>query len=122
MGDFNAIREDWERIGGNPRSVSAMEEFNDCHDTWGLMEFASQALRMTWCNGQEEGGDPTFPKKTKKKWLSEGDQNSKFFHVVVSQWRKDSNFSNATKWWDNAQFSRKNSSWGYKVVSKLSCW
>lgn len=30
MGDFNSIKEDGERIGGQPRPLAAMEEFNNC--------------------------------------------------------------------------------------------
>lgn len=54
MGDLNVIREDEERIGGNPRSLSAMEEFNSCIDHCGLLELGFIGSRMTWCN--EHGG------------------------------------------------------------------
>ncbi|XP_040990989.1 uncharacterized protein LOC121238224 [Juglans microcarpa x Juglans regia] len=51
VGDFNAIRSDAERIGGNPRSLLAMTEFNGCVDTCGLVEMRFQGRMMSWCNG-----------------------------------------------------------------------
>ncbi|XP_042962702.1 uncharacterized protein LOC122296976 [Carya illinoinensis] len=51
VGDFNIIREDRERIGGNPRSLSAMSEFNSCIHNCGLVEMTSYGGRMSWCNG-----------------------------------------------------------------------
>ncbi|KAF5459676.1 hypothetical protein F2P56_019603 [Juglans regia] len=53
IGDFNLIREDGERIGDNPRSLSAMEEFNCCLDNCSLLDLAFVGSHMTWCNGHE---------------------------------------------------------------------
>ncbi|XP_022854164.1 uncharacterized protein LOC111375558 [Olea europaea var. sylvestris] len=189
-GDFNIIREDGERIGGQPRPLSAMGEFNDCLDNCGLVEMRAHGRRMSWCNGRsgqammwakldrvmvnsvllnehnfcemeflsrkssdhcpmlihfskaflrygpspfrfqnmwsmhdtfnqmvmwQSGFDPNLEaefldtkaelqlwekreetrlaQKAKKKWLVEGDQNSKFFHAVVNQRRKSSHIS-----------------------------
>ncbi|XP_042980145.1 uncharacterized protein LOC122310315 [Carya illinoinensis] len=51
VGDFNIIREDRERIGGNPRSLSAMSECNSCMHNCGLVEMTGYGGRMSWCNG-----------------------------------------------------------------------
>ncbi|KAG2668051.1 hypothetical protein I3760_15G142400 [Carya illinoinensis] len=51
VGDFNIIREDRERIGGNPRSLSAMSEFNSCIHNCGLVEMTGYGGRMSWCKG-----------------------------------------------------------------------
>lgn len=51
MGDFNIIRGDGERIGGNPGALSAMEEFNVCLDNCGLLELSYFGGRVSWCNG-----------------------------------------------------------------------
>ncbi|KAF5481500.1 hypothetical protein F2P56_002144 [Juglans regia] len=51
LGDFNVIRRDSERVGGNPRPFISMLEFNDCIDRCGLLETSSSGQRMSWCNG-----------------------------------------------------------------------
>ncbi|XP_035540358.1 uncharacterized protein LOC118344262 [Juglans regia] len=51
LGDFNVIRRDSERVGGNPRPFISMLEFNDCIDRCGLLEVSSSGQRMSWCNG-----------------------------------------------------------------------
>ncbi|KAJ0081173.1 hypothetical protein Patl1_12355 [Pistacia atlantica] len=176
VGDFNIIREDSERVGGHPRPITSMEDFNNCIDHCGLLDLQVMGRRLSWCNGRErhtcswarldralinihfanrfpsaffeylnhcpmlihfqkqetikeleerlevlesclQGG---YDKKVecdflvtkfeldtweqreelrlsqleKKKWLSEGDQNTKFFHVVVNQRRKSKVISN----------------------------
>ncbi|KAF5458524.1 hypothetical protein F2P56_022547 [Juglans regia] len=53
VGDINAIRSDSERLGGNPRSLLAMSEFNGCVDICGLVEMRSQSRIISWCNGHE---------------------------------------------------------------------
>lgn len=56
-GDFNIIQEDGECIGGSPRSLLAMEEFNICIDHYGLLEIGFVGSWMTWCNGH---GGPSW--------------------------------------------------------------
>ncbi|KAF5462658.1 hypothetical protein F2P56_018646, partial [Juglans regia] len=51
LGDFNVIRRDSERVGGNPRPFISMLEFNNCIDRCGLLEVSSSGQRMSWCNG-----------------------------------------------------------------------
>ncbi|KAG2411217.1 hypothetical protein I3760_Q020500 [Carya illinoinensis] len=51
-GDFNIIREDSERRGGNPRPFTAMGDFNFWLQNCGVMDIKSQGASMTWCNGQ----------------------------------------------------------------------
>ncbi|XP_042959294.1 uncharacterized protein LOC122294521 [Carya illinoinensis] len=51
VGDFNTIRMDSERIGGNPRSLPSMNEFNDFIDRCGLFELTCSGQRLSWCNG-----------------------------------------------------------------------
>ncbi|KAF5447204.1 hypothetical protein F2P56_032773 [Juglans regia] len=51
-GDFNIIKNDSERRGGRPRPFVAMEEFNQCIQTCGLLEMCSKGPNVTWCNGQ----------------------------------------------------------------------
>ncbi|KAK0593001.1 hypothetical protein LWI29_028893 [Acer saccharum] len=53
LGDFNAIRMDYERIGGHPRPLISMSEFNDCLDMCGLLDLPSSGQTMSWCNGHE---------------------------------------------------------------------
>ncbi|KAJ0094336.1 hypothetical protein Patl1_15029 [Pistacia atlantica] len=53
VGDFNVIREDSERVGGHPRPIRAMEEFNNCIDHCGLLDMQVTGRRLSWCNGHE---------------------------------------------------------------------
>ncbi|XP_041020448.1 uncharacterized protein LOC121262091 [Juglans microcarpa x Juglans regia] len=53
VGDFNIIRNDSDRIGGNPQPLASMEEFNDCLDQCGLIDLSSRGNHMSWCNGHE---------------------------------------------------------------------
>lgn len=53
VGDFNIIRNDGEMIGGMPRPVITMSEFNECLDSCGLMDLLVKGRLMTWCNGQQ---------------------------------------------------------------------
>ncbi|XP_042954601.1 uncharacterized protein LOC122291014 [Carya illinoinensis] len=50
VGDFNVICSDSERIGGNPRPVSTMVEFNESLDNCGLVEMRVHGRSMSWCN------------------------------------------------------------------------
>lgn len=50
-GDFNVICNDGESIGGNPRPLVAMEEFNGCIDSCGLMDLHAVGNYLSWCNG-----------------------------------------------------------------------
>lgn len=50
VGDFNIIWNDSERHGGCPRLMLAMQEFNDCIDTCGLLEFPTFGSWFSWCN------------------------------------------------------------------------
>ncbi|XP_035546552.1 uncharacterized protein LOC118348611 [Juglans regia] len=156
LGDFNVIRRDLERVGGNPRPFISMLEFNDYIDHCGLLEEAwnqqdtvsgllklsirlkrtkialrawnknvfgrvdvnIRALeeRLDFLDSQlqscfsEEIEDDFVATKTeieiwekreasrlgqiaKKKWLTEGDQNSKFFHSVINQRRNKGHIS-----------------------------
>ncbi|XP_040996234.1 uncharacterized protein LOC121242446 [Juglans microcarpa x Juglans regia] len=51
VGDFNIIREDMEQIGGQPRPLGAMEEFNNCLNNCVMVELTSQGGCMSWFNG-----------------------------------------------------------------------
>ncbi|KAF5475816.1 hypothetical protein F2P56_007582 [Juglans regia] len=51
VGDFNIIRDDQERVGGNPRPLNSMAEFNECLDSCGLLDLTVDGRRMSWCNG-----------------------------------------------------------------------
>ncbi|KAK3219916.1 hypothetical protein Dsin_013886 [Dipteronia sinensis] len=53
LGDFNVIRTGAERIGGNPRPLLSMIEFNDCLHQCGLFDLLNTGQRMSWCNGHE---------------------------------------------------------------------
>lgn len=53
IGDFNCIRNDGERIGGQPRSRIMMEEFNKCIDMCSAVELKTFGCNITWTNGQE---------------------------------------------------------------------
>ncbi|KAF5468581.1 hypothetical protein F2P56_012724 [Juglans regia] len=53
VGDFNSIRNDSERIGGNPRPLGSMTDFNNCLDQCGLFDLSSGGNQMSWCNGHE---------------------------------------------------------------------
>ncbi|KAF5455805.1 hypothetical protein F2P56_025342, partial [Juglans regia] len=51
MGDFNIIRNDSERRGGQPRLALAMEEFNDWVGACGLLDMPFCGNSFSWCNG-----------------------------------------------------------------------
>ncbi|KAF5465371.1 hypothetical protein F2P56_015385 [Juglans regia] len=52
VGDFNSIKEDdGEQLGGHPRPLSAMAEFNSCIHKCGLVELNYSGCKMSWCNG-----------------------------------------------------------------------
>ncbi|XP_035542838.1 uncharacterized protein LOC118345290, partial [Juglans regia] len=53
VGDFNAIRYDSERRGGNPRPVAVMDEFNEFIEFAGFMELRFEGNQFSWCNGHE---------------------------------------------------------------------
>lgn len=77
MGDFNTIREDNERIGGNPRPFSAMEDFNSCSDNCRLIEVAFHDCSMFWCNGQKGHSRPLV-------WLNQAVANVAFNNSFVN--------------------------------------
>ncbi|KAF5464514.1 hypothetical protein F2P56_014587 [Juglans regia] len=52
LGDFNIIRHDGERRGGNPRLPCAMEDFSNFIDAGGLIEVPFTGNKLSWCNGQ----------------------------------------------------------------------
>ncbi|KAF5468557.1 hypothetical protein F2P56_012700 [Juglans regia] len=52
LGDFNIIRHDGERRGGNPRLPCAMEDFSNFIDAGGLLEVPFTRNKLSWCNGQ----------------------------------------------------------------------
>ncbi|XP_042973127.1 uncharacterized protein LOC122304933 [Carya illinoinensis] len=51
-GDFNIVKDDYEKRGGHPRPFAVIEDFNLCIQNCGLLDMCSKGLRMTWCNGQ----------------------------------------------------------------------
>ncbi|KAF5477357.1 hypothetical protein F2P56_004006 [Juglans regia] len=51
LGNFNVIRRDSERVGGNPRPLISMLEFSNYIDHCGLLETSSSGQNMSWCNG-----------------------------------------------------------------------
>ncbi|XP_022869153.1 uncharacterized protein LOC111388629 [Olea europaea var. sylvestris] len=51
--DFNIIRNDFERVGGHPRPLQAMEDFNECIDKCCLLEVPVLGRKLSWCNGHE---------------------------------------------------------------------
>lgn len=53
LGDFNVICTDAERIGGNPRALLSMREFNDCLHHCGLFDLPNTSQHLSWCNGHE---------------------------------------------------------------------
>ncbi|KAG2686056.1 hypothetical protein I3760_10G158300 [Carya illinoinensis] len=59
-GDFNIIVEDGERIGGHPRAISAMDEFNACLDSYGLLDLSISGSHVSWCNGHSGTSHPTI--------------------------------------------------------------
>lgn len=48
MGDFNVIRADSKRIGGNPRTLLPMLEFNDYLLQCGLVGLLNSGQQMSW--------------------------------------------------------------------------
>lgn len=53
MGDFNIIRKDKERNGGNSRPLSSMANFNDYLDSCSLLDLLVVGQKMSLCNGHE---------------------------------------------------------------------
>lgn len=53
VGDFNAICNDSEHIGGNPRLLASIVEFNDCLYQCGLFDLSIGGNHMSWCNGHK---------------------------------------------------------------------
>lgn len=51
--DFNIIREDLKLLGGNPRPLAPMGNFNECLDSYGLLDLLVAGRRMSWCNGHD---------------------------------------------------------------------
>ncbi|KAF5462727.1 hypothetical protein F2P56_018710 [Juglans regia] len=51
LGNFNIIREDSERRGGNLRLLSTMEDFYRFMDVGGLVEIPFSGNKFSWCNG-----------------------------------------------------------------------
>ncbi|XP_050207497.1 uncharacterized protein LOC126656916 [Mercurialis annua] len=52
VGDFNAVMNDSNRIGGNAIDVQAAEEFMDCIRCCNLIEMRRTGNNLTWCNNQ----------------------------------------------------------------------
>lgn len=52
-GDFNIIRNDSKRVGGHPRPLYAMVDFNDCIDKCYLLQLPILGRKLSWCNGHE---------------------------------------------------------------------
>ncbi|KAG6639434.1 hypothetical protein CIPAW_10G100000 [Carya illinoinensis] len=53
LGDFNNICSDDEWVGGNPRVRVAIEEFNSCINSCGLIDWKLEGKQLSWCNGQQ---------------------------------------------------------------------
>ncbi|KAG6714358.1 hypothetical protein I3842_05G199000 [Carya illinoinensis] len=53
IGDFNVIRSNEERVGGNSRLRMAMDEFNCCIHSCGLIEWRLEGKQLSWCNGRQ---------------------------------------------------------------------
>lgn len=51
MSDFNIIHNDSEIHGGQPRSLIAMLDFNDCIDVCGVLDANFLGSWFSWCNG-----------------------------------------------------------------------
>lgn len=51
VGDFNLIGEDGEQIGGQPKALAAMEDFNDCINNCRVMDLKHVGGSMSWFNG-----------------------------------------------------------------------
>lgn len=51
--DFNIIQTDHERVGGLPRLILEINEFNACLDSCRLIDMAFKGRCMSWCNDQE---------------------------------------------------------------------
>ncbi|KAF5442493.1 hypothetical protein F2P56_035145 [Juglans regia] len=52
LGDFNIICSNEKRVGGRSRPISAMEDFNECINNCGLIDFRLDGRQLSWCNGQ----------------------------------------------------------------------
>lgn len=55
-GDFNAISEVSEELGGRPPNLVSLEEFNAMINDCGIVDCGYEGSKYTWSNNQESGG------------------------------------------------------------------
>lgn len=51
--DFNIIRSDDEHAGGLPGPRNAMNEFNSCINSCGLLDWKIEGRQLSWCDGSK---------------------------------------------------------------------
>ncbi|KAF5468901.1 hypothetical protein F2P56_013012 [Juglans regia] len=70
MVDFNIIRDDRERVGGNPRPLNSMDEFNECLDSCGLLDLAVEGFKpfveVIWLEPVQSSGFYKLAEKLRK--------------------------------------------------------
>ncbi|CAL1355041.1 unnamed protein product [Linum trigynum] len=55
-GDFNQVRTNDEKVGGNNPSVAEMDSFNDCLMEVGMQDLGYIGYKFTWENSRRHGG------------------------------------------------------------------
>lgn len=55
-GNFNIIRSEGEKLGGNSFSSHGGKDFNECIQACGLRDIPYSGNRFSWCNGLLKGG------------------------------------------------------------------
>lgn len=53
IGDFNVIQSNEEKVRGNLRHSSSMDEFNNCIHQCGLVDMKMEEKQFSWCNGRQ---------------------------------------------------------------------
>ncbi|KAK4841187.1 hypothetical protein QYF36_000342 [Acer negundo] len=118
VGDFNIIRNDSERIGGNPRPLASMTDFNDCLDRCGRLDLSSGGNHMSWCNGHE-GSSRSWAKLDRNMWCS----HVGFLTCVEEAWNKS---DSATLLWKLAISLKRTKlalrAWNKNTFGRVELW
>nr|GEV33867.1 RNA-directed DNA polymerase, eukaryota [Tanacetum cinerariifolium] len=90
MGDFNEVRSSDERLG-SVFNLSSVRAFNSFISVSGLVDVKMEGYSFTWSHPSASKMSKLdrflARKKSKIKWVVEGDENSKFFHGIINKKR-----------------------------------